>query len=176
MIPAEAWGWDNKTAMEVVAELAAAQGAVVVPDRDTDELHIKHRYKLVGPWAYDDQPIEFVDAIIQDTMTISYSSQWEPQPEYNAVFVSGVTDGVACEVIRQGTRWRPSPPPDIFDDLNVEAYQCRERGMAAIAARRESGDRHAGNRAADLRKPRADRAGHDRRVPRHPGAGQHLAG
>ena len=62
IIPADAWGWDQKTAMEVVAELAAAQGAVVVPDRDTDELHIKHRYKLVGPWGYDDQPIEFVDA------------------------------------------------------------------------------------------------------------------
>lgn len=66
-------------------------------------------------------------------MTISYSSQWEPQPEYNAVFVSGVTDGVACEVIRQGTAG-DKPAPDIFDDLNVEAYQCRERGMAAIAA------------------------------------------
>lgn len=133
IIPADAWGWDQKTAMEVVAELAAAQGAIVVPDRDTDELHIKHRYKLVGPWAYDDQPIEFVDAIVQDTMTISYASQWEPQPEYNAVFVSGVTEGVAVDVIRQGTAG-DKPAPDIFDDLNVEAYQCRERGMAAIAA------------------------------------------
>mgnify|MGYP001627742614 CR=1 FL=1 len=133
VIPADAWGWDQKTAMEVVAELAAAQGAIVVPDRDTDELHIKHRYKLVGPWAYDDQPIEFVDAIVQDTMTISYASQWEPQPEYNVVFVSGVTDGVAVDVIRQGTAG-DKPAPDIFDDLNVEAYQCRERGMAAIAA------------------------------------------
>lgn len=132
IIPADAWGWDSKTAMEVIAELAAAQGAIVVPDRQTDELHIKHRYKLAGPWIYDDQPIEYVDAVLQDTMVISYASQWEPQPEYSAVFVSGVTDGVAVDVIRQGTAG-DKPAPDIFDDLNVESHQCRERGMAAIA-------------------------------------------
>lgn len=133
IIPAGAWGWDNKTAMEVIAELAAAQGAVVVPDREDDVLHIKHRYKLTGPWAYASLPIESVDAIIADTMTTSYASQWEPQPEYNAVFVSGITDGVAIDVVRQGTAG-DKPAPDIFDDLNVEAYQCRERGMTAIAA------------------------------------------
>ena len=133
IIPADAWGWDDKTAMEVIAELAAAQGAIVVPDRQTDELHIKHRYKLAGPWTYDDQAIEYIDAVLQDTMIISYASQWEPQPEYNAVFVSGVTDGVAVDVIRQGTAGDKAAP-DIFDDLNVEAYQCRERGMAAISA------------------------------------------
>jgi hypothetical protein len=133
IIPAGAWGWDNKTAMEVIAELAAAQGAVVVPDREQDILHIKHRYKLVGPWGYASLPIESVDAIIADTMTTSYASQWEPQPEYNAVFVSGITDGVAIDVVRQGTAG-DKPAPDIFDDLNVEAYQCRERGMTAIAA------------------------------------------
>lgn len=133
VIPAGAWGWDNKTAMEVIAELAAAQGAAVVPDREDDVLHIKHRYKLAGPWAYDELPMESVDAIIADTMTISYASQWEPQPEYNAVFVSGITDGVAIDVVRQGTAGDKAAA-DIFDDLNVEASQCRERGLAAIAA------------------------------------------
>jgi len=133
IIPAGAWGWDNKTAMEVIAELAAAQGAVVVPDREQDILHIKHRYKLVGPWAYASLPIESVDAIIANTMTTSYASHWEPQPEYNAVLVSGITDGVAIDVVRQGTAG-DKPAPDIFDDLNVESSQCRERGLASIAA------------------------------------------
>lgn len=132
IIPEGAWGWDNKTAMEVIAELAAAQGAAVVPDRESDVLHIKHRYKQAGPWTYAGLPIESVDAIIVDTMTTSYASQWEPQPEYNAVFVSGITDGVAIDVVRQGTAG-DKPAPDIFDDLNVEASQCRERGMTAIA-------------------------------------------
>ena len=133
VIPAGAWGWDDKTAMEVIAELAEAQGAIVVPDRDTDELHIRHRYKQVGPWSYDDHAIEFIDAVLQDTMVISYASEWEPKPEYNAVFVSGITDGVAVDVLRWGTAGDKAAP-DIFDDLNVEAYQCQERGMAAIAA------------------------------------------
>ncbi|OEY66794.1 hypothetical protein [Marinobacter sp. X15-166B] len=133
VIPSGAWGWNDKTAMEVVAELARAQGAIVVPDQDTDELHIKHRYKQLGPWDYDAQPIEFIDAILQDTLVISYASQWEPQPEYNAVFVSGITDGVAVDVVRRDTAGDKAAP-DIFDDLNVEATQCRERGMTAIAA------------------------------------------
>ena len=132
-IPAGAWGWDNKTAMEVIAELAAAQGAIVVPDREQDVLHIRHRYKMTGPWKYAEQPAGFVDAVIADAMTIGYSSQWEPQPEYNAVFVSGVTQGVAIEVIRQGTAGDKAAP-DVFGDLNVDAYQCRDRGLTTIAA------------------------------------------
>lgn len=133
VIPAGAWGWDNKTPMEVISELAAAQGAIVVPDRDQDILHIKHRYKLIAPWDYPALPIESVDAIIADAMTTSYASQWDPQPEYNAVFVSGVTQGVAVDVIRRSTAG-DNPAPDIFGDLNVESSQCRERGLAEIAA------------------------------------------
>ncbi len=133
IIPAGAWGWDNKTPMEVISELAAAQGAIVVPDRDQDVLHIRHRYKLIAPWDYPGLPIESVDAIIADAMTTSYASQWDPQPEYNAVFVSGITDGVAADVIRQGTAGDLAAP-DIFDDLNVDSAQCRERGLTAIAA------------------------------------------
>ncbi|MFP3979175.1 hypothetical protein [Marinobacter sp. KMM 10035] len=136
VIPAGAWGWDNKTAMEVISELAAAQGAIVVPDQDQDILHIKHRYKLSAPWDYPALPIESVDAIIADAMTLGYASQWDPQPEYNSVFVSGVTHGVAADVIRTGTAG-DKPAPDIFDDLNVESSQCRERGLTAIAG---SGD------------------------------------
>ena len=136
VIPAGAWGWDNKTPMEVISELAAAQGAIVVPDRDQDILHIKHRYKLTAPWDYPALPIESIDAIIADAMTTSYASQWDPQPEYNSVFVSGITQGVAVDVIRMSTAG-DKPAPDIFDDLNVESSQCRERGLTAIAA---SGD------------------------------------
>lgn len=133
VIPAGAWGWDNKTAMEVIAELAASVGAVVVPNREADIIHIRHRYKQVGPWSYLSQPIENIDAIIADAMTTGYSSQWEPQPEYNAVFVSGVTSGVAVDVIRTGTPGDKGAP-DIFDDLNVDPAQCRLRGLNAIAA------------------------------------------
>lgn len=68
-----------------------------------------------------------------DNKTIGYSSQWEPQPEYNAVFVSGVTQGMTIEVIHQGTAGYKAAP-DVFGDLNMDAYQCRERGLATITA------------------------------------------
>ncbi len=136
VIPADAWGYEEKTAIEVISELAAAVGAIVVPDRESDVLHIRHRYKQAGPWGYPALSIGDVDAIIADAMTKAYASQWEPQPAYNAVFVSGVTAGISVDVIRQGTAG-DQPAPDLFDDLNLDASQCRLRGLSAIAA---SGD------------------------------------
>lgn len=132
-IPAGAWGWVDKTAAAVLAELADAQGCVLVPDREQDRLHLRHRYKQVGPWDYDSQPAEFVDAIVQDTMTLSYTGQWEPQPEVNSVVVSGITDGVFVNVIRTGTAGDKAAD-DIFDDLNVDSTQCRDRGLTALAS------------------------------------------
>jgi len=133
VIPAGAWGWEDKTAMQVITELADALGAVVVPDREQDVLHIRHRYRQIGPWDYDALTEGELDTIIQDTMVTSDDGQWEPQPDYNAVFVSGITDGVSVNVIRTGTPG-DKPAPDNFHDLNVEAYQCRLRGLSAIAA------------------------------------------
>lgn len=133
VIPAGAWGWNEMTAMEVISELAAADGAVVVPDRMDDVLHIRHRYKQTPPWQLDQFPEQDMDTIIQDSMIISYASQWEPQPDYNFVFVSGVTHGVAVEVIRTGTAG-DKPAQDIVDDLNVEPQQCRLRGMSVLSA------------------------------------------
>jgi hypothetical protein len=49
------------------------------------------------------------------------------------VFVSGVSAGVSIDVLRWGTAG-DEPAPDVFDDLNVEAYQCKERGLSVIAA------------------------------------------
>ena len=133
VIPAGAWGYEGKTAMEVISELAAAVGAVVIPDRTDDILHIYHRYKQTPPWYYPGLAESDLDAVIQDSMVTGYSSQWEPQPEYNYVFVSGITDGVSTEVIRQGSAGDQAAP-DIYDELNVEAQQCRLRGITALSA------------------------------------------
>lgn len=133
VIPAGAWGYESKTAMEVISELAAAVGAVVIPDRADDILHINHRYKQTPPWYYPGLADSDLDAVIQDSMVTGYSSQWEPQPEYNYVFVSGITDGVSTEVIRQGSAGDQAAP-DIYDELNVEAQQCRLRGITALSA------------------------------------------
>jgi hypothetical protein len=74
-----------------------------------------------------------IDAIIQDTMVISYASRWDPQPAYDAVFVSGITHGVAVEVIKTSTAGE-NPAPDVYDALNVDTTQCRQRGMSILGA------------------------------------------
>lgn len=133
VVPAGAWGYTEKTALQVIAELAGALGAVVVPDPTEDELHIRHRYKQTPPWLYDSLQASEIDAIIQDTMVISYASRWDPQPEYNGVFVSGITHGVAIQVNRNGAAGDLAAP-DVFDTLNVDTNQCRYRGMAILGA------------------------------------------
>jgi hypothetical protein len=136
VIPAGAWGWEEKTPLEVISELASAQGAILVPDREQDIIHVKHRYKQIGPWDYAAQEPVFVDVIVVDTLTMSYTGKWEPNPEYDVVLVSGITDGVATTVQR-ADKPGTAPAPDIFDDLNVESTQCRERGLTELSA---SGD------------------------------------
>jgi len=132
-IPAGAWGWEDKTAMEVIAALADSLGAVALPARDTDTVMIRHRYALQGPWTYPNLPTNELDTIIPDAQVISYASQWQPQPHYNSVLVSGVTQGLATTVERFGTAG-DQPAPDQFDDLNLDEFQSRDRGLSVMGA------------------------------------------
>lgn len=132
LIPADAWGYENKTPIEVISEIAAAAGAVVVPALDVDVLHIRPRYR-VSPWALGAIAEAELDAIITDTMTMAYSAQWSPKPLFDAVHVSGISAGVAVDVIRTGYPGT-DPAPDVYDALNVEAAQCGERGRAILCA------------------------------------------
>jgi hypothetical protein len=135
VIPANAWGYQDKTAIEVITELARAVGAVALPSRMSSEVRIRPRYR-VSPWALDALPEAQLDAIILDSITLSYSAQWTPRPLFNRVLVSGISAGVAVDVTRQGSAG-DAPAPDVYDDLNLDPQQCAERGRAIIA---ESGD------------------------------------
>ncbi len=53
----------------------------------TDNLELKPRYRI-SPWNWweDDTPI---DHALPESMVFSMSVEWSPEPEYNAVHVSG---------------------------------------------------------------------------------------
>lgn len=132
-IPAGAWGYEDKTPLQVISEVAQSVGAIVYPDPVDDLVYIRHRYRQAGPWYFDGLAAGEIDAIILDAQIISYSSQWEPKPAYNYVLVSGITDGVATTVIRDGTAGDVAAPDD-FHDLNLDSGQGRLKGLSVLAS------------------------------------------
>ena len=131
-VPANAWGYEAKTAAEVIGELAAAAGAVLVPALDDDVLHVRPRYR-VAPWSWSTMLEADIDAIIPDTLTMSYASQWSPRPLFDTVYLSGRSAGVAVAATRTGYPGT-SPAADVLDDLNVDTMQCTERARAILSA------------------------------------------
>ena len=73
-----------------------------------------------------------MDSIIPAALVISLSANWRPEPEYNAVYVSGTHAGVAVNVKRTGTAGN-EPAPDILEDWLTETQVNTERGRNELA-------------------------------------------
>ncbi|WP_062262476.1 hypothetical protein [Endozoicomonas arenosclerae] len=128
IIPGGTFSYQNETPMKVVARLASTAGAVIIPARDSDQLNIKPRYPA-SPWSWSSATM---DKIVPASMVINLSASWRPEPEYNAVYVSGTHAGVAVNVKRQGTAG-DNPAPDILEDWLTETQVNTERGRNELA-------------------------------------------
>lgn len=128
IIPGGSFSYQSETAMTVITRLASTAGAVIIPSRDTDQLNIKPRYPA-SPWNWN---TAIMDKIIPASMVINLSASWRPEPEYNAVYVSGTHAGVAVNVKRQGTAG-DKPAPDILEDWLTETQVNTERGRNELA-------------------------------------------
>ena len=80
IIPGGSFSYQNETAMKVIAKLVSTVGSVIIPARDSDTLNIQPRYPS-SPWSWNQATM---DTIIPDSLVISLSASWQPEPEYNA--------------------------------------------------------------------------------------------
>ncbi|WP_252177185.1 hypothetical protein [Endozoicomonas sp. 4G] len=128
IIPGGSFSYQSETAMTVIARLASTAGAVIIPSRDADQLNIKPRYPA-SPWSWSSATM---DKIVPASMVINLSASWRPEPEYNAVYVSGTHAGVAVNVKRKGTAG-DKPAPDILEDWLTETQVNTERGRNELA-------------------------------------------
>ena len=128
IIPGKTFSYHNQTAMQVVARIAGTAGSVIIPGRDSDELNIQPRYPA-SPWKWNTATM---DKIVPAALVISLSANWRPEPEYNAVYVSGTHAGVAVNVKRTGTAGN-EPAPDILEDWLTETQVNTERGRNELA-------------------------------------------
>ncbi|MEE3389351.1 MAG: hypothetical protein VX256_14440 [Pseudomonadota bacterium] len=127
-IPAGALSYRDKSPAQVIAQIVTAAGGIMVPGMDTDSWTIQPRYKVL-PW---DWGAATPDAAIYIGMVRSRSAQYEPAPEFNACYVSGISQGEAVDVKRDGSGGT-NPMPDIYDDLITDSQPAISRGKAELA-------------------------------------------
>ena len=128
IIPGGSFSYQNETPMKVIARLTGTAGSVIIPARNSDTLNIQPRYPA-SPWKWSEATM---DKIIPASLVISLSASWRPEPEYNAVYVSGTHTGVAVNVKRTGSAGN-DPAPDILEDWLTETQVNTERGRNELA-------------------------------------------
>lgn len=128
LVPAGAWSYDALTPIQAVARLAQAPGAVIVPDESLRTLDVLPRYP-VNPWSW---ATATPDWLIPGAASYRLSSDWSEKPLYNAVVVTGESQGVLCNVTRQGSAGDISAPV-VVDPLITHQDGGRERGRNVIA-------------------------------------------
>lgn len=128
-LPAGALSYRDKAPAQVVADIVKAAGGVLIPHQASDGWTVQPRYK-VPPWQWASAT---PDAEIYIGMVRTRSAQYEPGPEFNACYVSGINQGVAVDVRRQGSGGT-APMPDIYHDLITDTQPAISRGRQELAA------------------------------------------
>jgi hypothetical protein len=127
-VPEGAWNYQNKTPIDALVQIARAAGARAFADRNAELVHIVPRYP-VSPWNWSTAT---PDKIIPLGLIRSITTQLNPQPDYNQVYVSGQHQGVLVAVKRAGTAG-DKPAPMITDPLITYYNAGRERGRNVLA-------------------------------------------
>ncbi|MDP2610016.1 MULTISPECIES: hypothetical protein [unclassified Oceanobacter] len=132
-LPNAAFSYQSLAPMAVIKRLASAAGGIVQTDPATDSIIVRPRFSAMPWYLY----AIAADATIHESQVTSEQHADAPGILYNAVFVSGETDGVSTTITRQGTNG-DSPAADVTDSW-IAAIECNtSRGTAELAI---SGDR-----------------------------------
>ncbi len=123
--------WVSVPPMTVIADIAAAAGAVVTPHMTEDKLIITPRYR-VSPWDWETAPDSAWSHLIPEAMIPTETSEAQHSPQLERVLIAGTTHGVVTEVVRAGTAGSVSAA-DISDPLAQSVVVNAERGRNVLA-------------------------------------------
>lgn len=125
-LPAGAWSFTG-TPLQAALRVAEAAGAVLRSHRTAEQLIYTPRYPaLPWEWAGTAANVQMPAAIITTD-----SLEPAPGPDYNAVYVSGMAQGVLGHVRRLGTAG-DLLAPQVTDALITHAEAARQRGSAIL--------------------------------------------
>jgi hypothetical protein len=127
LVPGGAWAFQG-TYIEALNDIAASVGAYVQPHSTDQLLRILPEYP-VAPWNWADLDPQVVlpGAAVQVEGT-----EWIDNPEYNRVFVGGVSAGVFGPFTRAGTAG-DLIAPQITHSLITAPEAHRQRGLAELS-------------------------------------------
>ncbi len=127
LIPAGAFS-ALSTPAAVAAAVAQASGSVLQADWSGRILRMMPRYP-VKPWDWAGATPEYV---IPASIAQTESVEWLEKPDYNVVYVSGVSQGVIGQVKITGTAG-DKPAPMVTDPLITHADAARQRGITILS-------------------------------------------
>jgi len=134
IVPPGAFFYDDAPALDAVALLAGASGAVVQSHSSRMELQVRPRYP-VSPWLWRDTT---PDHILQEDVVVTESVQMRSAPLYNAVVVTGelAGKGVTAKVRKAGESGQLFAP-QASSPLISSAAAAAERGRNILSDRGE---------------------------------------
>lgn len=129
LVPAGVWNHTGSH-IDAVARVAEAGGGYVQASRTARILNILPRYPVM-PWDWATSVVP--DFSLPSAVTTTEGVEWQDNPDYNAVWVSGESSGILAQVLRQGTAGDLAAPM-VVDPLNTHADAARQRGSAVLGA------------------------------------------
>lgn len=123
--------WISVPPMTIIADIAAAAGAVVTPHMTEDKLIVTPRYR-VSPWNWDTAPDSAWSHLIPEAMIPTETNEAQHSPQLERVLIAGTTHGVVTEVVRAGTAGSVSAA-DVSDPLAQSVAVNSERGRNVLA-------------------------------------------
>ncbi|WP_417211907.1 hypothetical protein [Acinetobacter venetianus] len=100
ILPPESLSYSNLTPIAVIKMIAEAGGGFVYSESASNILTIKPRYKKT--W-WDSIAIDEYDRVIPESIVTDQSTDYEPYPDYNGVFLTNDRNGDTGQVKRAGT-------------------------------------------------------------------------
>lgn len=127
LVPPGAWSFSGDRLKAISAIVGSVNG--LLRAHRTDSLLIAERRYPVAPWAWGTAPLD-VDLPLDVVMVEGV--EWLENPAWNAIHVSGQTQGLAALVKRAGTPG-DTLAPAVVDPLITGLEAARERGLSHLA-------------------------------------------
>ncbi|CAM4372409.1 Tip attachment protein J domain-containing protein [Comamonas aquatilis] len=126
-VPARAWALQGSY-IDAINDIAAAAGGYVQPHNTDQVLRILPKYP-VAPWHWGDVVPDFE---IPAAAAEIEGTEFVDKPDYNRVFVGGMSAGVVGPITRAGTAG-DLIAPQVTHALITNSIAQRQRGLAELA-------------------------------------------
>lgn len=127
LVTGGAWQFQG-TYIDAVKDIAESVGAYVQPHATGRTLRVMPRYPA-APWDWGDLT---PDIVLPAAAVQVDDTQWINKPEYNGVWVGGISAGVFGPVIRNGTSGSLLAP-QVRHALITDHVAHRQRGVAVLS-------------------------------------------